>query len=70
MEAEADKTESAFAVGKYVYGKGSKGMGTDLQIQNYEDIGKDSVRAQNYLYRTRRMYEISIIHCVTEGRAE
>ncbi|MBO5969798.1 MAG: hypothetical protein J6S14_15000 [Clostridia bacterium] len=45
-------------------------MGTDLQIQNYEDIGKDSVRAQNYLYRTRRMYEISIIHCVTEGRAE
>ena len=25
------------------------GMGTDLAIQNYEDIGKDSVVAQNYL---------------------
>ena len=24
-------------------------MGPDLQMQNYEDIGKDSIRKQNYL---------------------
>ena len=33
-----------------VDGKGSKGMGTDLYKQNYEDIGNISMRARNYLY--------------------
>ena len=35
-------------------------MGPDLPIQNYEDIGVDSVEAQNYLYQVRRKHEISI----------
>ena len=30
--------------------RGSEGVGPDLQIQNYTDIGKISVRACNYLY--------------------
>ena len=36
-----------------------RGMGTDLQIQNYEDIGKTSIWVQNYLYvpaGRRRLY--------------
>ena len=36
------------------------GMGPDLPMQNYEDIGEDSVEAQNYLYQVRRKHEISI----------
>ena len=35
-------------------------MGPDLPMQNYEDIGEDSIEALNYLYQVRRKHEISI----------
>jgi len=41
-----------------VHGKG--GIGPDLTIQNYEDIGIISVREQNYLHQTRSKNIISI----------
>ena len=43
-------------------------MGPFLQIQNYEDIGVDSVEAQNYLYQSRRKHEISIEKCAAKPR--
>ena len=36
-----------------VYGRGSEGDGPFLQIQNYKDIGEDSMGTRNYLYRFR-----------------
>ena len=47
---KAEQESSSTLNSSLRFTEGGREGGPDLQIQNYMDIGKYSVRAQNYLY--------------------